>query len=134
MFYRLAADAVLLLHLTFIAFVVLGAVLVVRWPRLAFVHLPAAAWGFFVELTGRVCPLTYAENALRIRAGEAGYAESFIEHYLLAVVYPEGLTRAAQLVLAAAVIAINVAIYSWLLHRRSRRTRVTVEREGKHAA
>jgi hypothetical protein len=134
MFYRLAADGVLLLHLAFIAFAVLGAVLVARWPRLAFVHLPAAAWGFFVELTGRVCPLTYAENALRMRAGEAGYSESFIEHYLLAVVYPDGLTRAAQLVLAAAVIAINVAIYGWLLHRRSHRSRVTVDGEGKHAA
>jgi hypothetical protein len=134
MLYRLAADAVLVLHLAFIAFAILGAVLVVRWPRIALVHLPAAAWGFFVELTGRVCPLTYAENALRIRAGEAGYAESFIEHYLLAVVYPEGLTRAAQLVLAAAVIAINVAIYGWLLHRRSRRARVTVDADRKHAA
>jgi len=134
MFYRLAADAVLLLHLTFIAFAVLGAVLVARWPRIALVHLPAAAWGFFVELTGRVCPLTYAENALRIRAGEAGYAESFIEHYLLALVYPDGLTREVQLVLAATVIVINVAIYGWLLLRRSHRSRVSVDGEGKHAA
>lgn len=134
MFYRLAADGVLLLHLAFIAFAVLGAVLVARWPRIAFVHLPAAAWGFFVELTGRVCPLTYAENALRIRAGDAGYAESFIEHYLLAVVYPDGLTREVQLVLAAAVVLINAAIYGWLLLRRSHRTHVTVDGEGKRAA
>lgn len=134
MLYRLAADAVLVLHLAFIAFAILGAVLVVRWPRIALVHLPAAAWGFFVELTGRVCPLTYAENALRIRAGEAGYAESFIEHYLLAVVYPDGLTRAAQLVLAAAVIAINVAIYGWLLHRRRNRGRMAAEGERQRAA
>ena len=105
-----------------------------RWPRIAFVHLPAAAWGFFVELTGRVCPLTYAENALRIRAGDAGYAESFIEHYLLAVVYPDGLTREVQLVLAAAVVLINAAIYGWLLLRRSHRTHVTVDGEGKRAA
>lgn len=134
MFYRLAADGVLLLHLAFIAFAVLGAVLVARWPRIAFVHLPAAAWGCFVELTGRVCPLTYAENALRIRAGDAGYAESFIEHYLLAVVYPDGLTREVQLVLAAAVVLINAAIYGWLLLRRSHRTHVTVDGEGKRAA
>lgn len=134
MFYRLAADGVLLLHLAFIAFAVLGAVLVARWPRIAFVHLPAAAWGFFAELTGRVCPLTYAENALRIRAGDAGYAESFIEHYLLAVVYPDGLTREVQLVLAAAVVLINAAIYGWLLLRRSHRTHVTVDGEGKRAA
>ena len=118
MSYRLAADGVLLLHLAFIAFVVLGALLVARWRWIAFVHLPAAAWGFFVELTGRACPLTYAENALRIRAGEAGYAQSFVEHYLLAVLYPDGLTRDVQFVLAAAVIASNAAIYGWIGLRR----------------
>ena len=116
---RLAADGVLLLHLAFIAFVVLGALLAVRWPWIAFVHLPAAAWGFFVELTGRECPLTYAENALRMRAGQDGYAESFVEHYLLAVVYPDGLTRDVQLVLAVAVVVVNSAIYGWVFHRRS---------------
>ena len=113
MFFRLAADAVLLFHLAFIAFVVLGAALAARWRWLIYVHLPAAAWGFFVEVTGRICPLTYAENLLRIEAGESGYADSFIEHYLLAIIYPAGLTRESQLVLAALVIAINVAIYGW---------------------
>lgn len=118
MFFRLAAEGVLLLHLAFIVFVVLGAALAARWPWLLVVHAPAAAWGFFVELTGRVCPLTYAENYLRIKSGEAGYSDSFIEHYLLAVIYPAGLTRGIQLVLAAVVVAVNLAIYGWVFYHR----------------
>ena len=122
MLYRLSAEAVLLFHLAFIAFVVAGAVLAARWRWLALVHLPVAAWGFFVEVTGRICPLTHAENYLRVRAGQAGYAESFIEHYLLAIIYPAGLTREVQWVLAGIVVVVNVAIYAWLFHRRRRRT------------
>jgi hypothetical protein len=118
MFYRLAAEGVLLFHLAFIVFAVFGAVLAARWQWLIVVHLPAAAWGFLVELIGRACPLTYAENYFRIKAGQLGYAESFIEHYLLPLVYPAGLTRGVQLSLAAAVIVINVAIYGWLLYRK----------------
>jgi hypothetical protein len=122
MLYRLAADAVLLIHLAFIAFALLGAAFAARWRWLIALHLPAAAWGFFVELTGRTCPLTYAENLLRIRAGESGYAESFIEHYLLAIIYPAGLTRDIQLALAGVVIVINVAIYGWLFFKRHEST------------
>jgi hypothetical protein len=118
MFYRIAAEAVLLLHLAFIVFALLGAAIAVRWRWLIIVHVPAATWGFFVELTGRVCPLTYAENALRIKAGQSGYTETFIEHYLLAIVYPAGLTRNVQFVLAAVVVIINAAIYGWLFRRR----------------
>jgi hypothetical protein len=118
MLYRLAAEAVLLLHLAFIVFALLGAAFAARRRWLIVVHLPAAAWGFFVELTGRICPLTYAENFLRIKAGQAGYTESFIEHYLLAVLYPAGLTREVQFVLAGVVIVINLAIYAWLFYPR----------------
>ncbi len=118
MLYRLAAEAVLLLHLAFIVFALLGAAFAARRRWLVLVHLPAAAWGFFVELTGRICPLTYAENFLRIRAGQSGYTESFIEHYLLAVIYPAGLTREVQFVLAGVVVVINVAIYAWLFYPR----------------
>jgi hypothetical protein len=118
MLYRLAADAVLLFHLAFIVFAVLGAALALRWRWIVIVHVPAAAWGFFVELSGRICPLTYVENYLRIRAGQSGYAEGFIEHYLLPIIYPAGLTRDVQFVLAAAVVAINIAIYGWLLLAR----------------
>lgn len=118
MIFRLAAETVLLAHLAFIVFALLGAVLAVWWRRIVIVHLPAAAWGAWVEISGRVCPLTLLENYLRIKAGQSGYAESFIEHYLLAIIYPAGLTRDIQFALAAAVIAVNLAIYGWLLVRR----------------
>ena len=118
--YRLAADAVLLLHLAFIVFAVLGAALAARRRWVMAIHLPAAAWGAFVEITGRICPLTYAENYLRGKAGQAGYADSFIEHYLLAVIYPAGLTRDTQFVLAGLVVVVNVAIYAWVFYRRAR--------------
>lgn len=118
MLFRLAADAVLLLHLAFILLAVLGGALALRWRWAPLVHLPAAAWGLFVEITGRICPLTYLENTLRIKAGLSGYAESFIEHYLLAIIYPAGLTREIQFALAGVVIAVNIAIYVWLLVRK----------------
>jgi len=117
MLYRLAAEIVLLLHLAFIVFVITGAAGAARWRWLPLTHLPAAAWGVFVELTARVCPLTTAENYLRMKAGESGYTESFIEHYLLAIIYPAGLTREIQFALAAGVIVINAAIYAWLFYR-----------------
>ena len=115
---RLAADAVLLMHLMFILFVLLGAAMSLRWRWMPCIHLPAAAWGFFVEAAGRICPLTYLENYFRLQAGQSGYAESFIEHYLLAVIYPAGLTREIQFALAGVVVVINAAIYGWLVFRR----------------
>lgn len=120
---RLAADATLLLHLGFIVFVVLGGLLAWRWRWVALLHGPAAAWGAVVELSGRVCPLTDLENHLRRCAGQAGYGEGFIEHYLLPVVYPAGLTRDTQLVLAGIVVAVNAAVYAglWWRSRRGRR-------------
>lgn len=118
--YRLAADAVLFLHLAFIAFVMFGALLALRWHWFALVHVPAAAWGFFVELTGRICPLTVVENDFRRRAGESGYADSFVEHYLLKVIYPEGLTSAVQIAIATLILVVNGAIYAWLIHRSRR--------------
>lgn len=118
--YRVAADAVLLLHLAFIAFVMFGALLALRWHWFALFHVPAAAWGFFVELTGRICPLTVIENDFRARAGASGYADSFVEHYLLKVIYPDGLTGALQTALALLILVVNGAIYGWLIHRLSR--------------
>ncbi len=118
MLYRLFADAVLLLHLAFILFVLLGAAFAARWRWFAVVHLPAAAWGFFVEITGRICPLTYAENFFRLKAGQSGYTESFIEHYLLAIIYPAGLTREVQFVLAGLVVVINIGLYAWVFYPR----------------
>lgn len=118
MAYALAAVLVPAIHLAFVLFVVFGAVLVLRWPRLAWLHLPAAAWGVFIELTGRGCPLTLLENLLRLRAGLEGYAEGFLEHYILWLLYPQGLTRTLQFVLAAIVLAINGALYAWIWRRR----------------
>ena len=120
---RFAADAVLVLHLLFILFVVAGALLVMRWPRMAWLHLPAAAWGTFVEATGRICPLTTLENVLRRQAGLEGYTDSFVEHYLVPVIYPAGLTRDIQWWLAAVVVVTNVVCYSYILRRR-RKTRI----------
>ncbi|MGB7816300.1 MAG: DUF2784 domain-containing protein [Methylotenera sp.] len=118
MLLRLAADSVLLFHLAFILFALLGGAMTV-WRRwIPFIHLPAAAWGFFVELTGRVCPLTYLENYFRIKAGQSGYTESFVEHYLLDIIYPTGLTREVQFTLAGVVVIVNIAIYGWLFSRR----------------
>lgn len=118
MFERVAADAVLLLHFAFVLFVAFGGLLVLRWPRLAFAHLPAAAWGVYIELAGRLCPLTTLENRLRRAAGDGGYEGGFIEHYITPLLYPPGLTRSMQFGLAAALIAINLAVYGWLWYRR----------------
>ena len=118
MFFLLAANAVLLVHLAFIVFAVLGAALSARWRWVIAVHLPAATWATYVELSGRVCPLTYLENSLRVRAGQSGYAESFVEHYLLAIIYPAGLTRETQFVIAGAVLLLNFALYGWIYLRR----------------
>ncbi|MBP2667675.1 MAG: hypothetical protein H6Q76_2655 [Firmicutes bacterium] len=117
MFYRYSADAILFLHLAFIVFVVIGGLLAVWRRGVLFIHLPAALWGVFVELTGRVCPLTSLENTFRIKAGNAGYSKSFVEHYLLGIIYPEGLTREVQYFLGALVVVVNVAIYLWLFYR-----------------
>jgi len=120
MLFRLAADAVLLLHLAFILFALCGAALALRWPRIWRIHLPAALWAVGIELMGAVCPLTYLENALRMRAGQQGYAEGFIEHYLLPLIYPAGLTPAVQYVLAGVVLGVNLVLYAWLWLRRER--------------
>lgn len=118
MAYAAAAMLVLALHLGFVVFVAGGAFLVLRRPRLAWLHLPAAVWGVFIEVSGRGCPLTLLENALRMRAGLDGYAEGFLEHYLLGLVYPDGLTRTMQFVLAFLVLTVNAALYARMLNRR----------------
>lgn len=118
--YRIGADVVLAIHFAFVLFVAAGALLVLRWPRLALVHLPIAIYGAVIEFVGFVCPLTPLENALRRRAGEVGYSGGFIDHYITAAIYPAGLTRHAQLVLGLAVIAVNGIVYAILLRRRRR--------------
>jgi len=114
---RIAADAVLLVHFAFVAFVVLGGLLLLRWPALAWIHLPAVAWAAIVELAGWVCPLTPLEVTLRQAAGVSGYSGDFLEHYIVALLYPEGITRTLQFSLGAFVILINVFLYSVVLRR-----------------
>lgn len=118
MWYRALADFVVVVHVGFVLFVVFGGLLVLRRPRLALLHLPAAVWGVMIEFAGWVCPLTPLENALRMRGGEAGYSGGFIEHYLLPVLYPADLTRGIQLALGSIVLAMNLAVYGLLLARR----------------
>ncbi len=113
----LAADAVLLLHGVFILFVVAGGLLALRWPLAAAVHLPCAAWGAYIEFSGGICPLTPLEQRLRTLAGEAGYTGGFIEHYLLPLIYPAGLTPTVQVVLGSGVIVVNLIVYGLVLRR-----------------
>jgi hypothetical protein len=117
------ADAVVLVHGLFIAFVVAGAALLWRWPRLVWLHLPAVLWGAYAEFSGAICPLTPLENRLRALAGEAGYAQGFVEHYLLPLIYPQALTHEVQLVLGIAVVAVNALLYALWLRPRRRRER-----------
>lgn len=116
----LLADALVLVHLTYIVFVVAGAMLVRYRPRLFVVHLAAVAWGTYVALAHRVCPLTPLENALRVRAGQAGYSGGFVEHYLIPAIYPQALTPGIQVAEGIFVVAVNLALYAWVW--RARRT------------
>lgn len=120
MLFEILANAVVFVHGLFVAFVVLGGVLAIRWRQLVWLHVPAAIWGALIELTGWVCPLTPLEIWLRARAGEAGYSGGFIQHYLLSALYPSGLTRGAQLALGTGVIVLNAAAYAVLVRRRRR--------------
>lgn len=118
---RLAADAVVLLHLAFVLFVVLGGLLAWRRPRRAWLHLPAVLWGGWIEFAGGLCPLTPLENHLRQAVGESGYAGGFIDHYLWPLLYPAGLTREMQWALGAGVIVFNIVVYGILLVRWAQR-------------
>jgi len=117
MLWRALADLVVAFHLCFVLFVVLGGLLALRWPRAAWFHLPAALWGAGIEFVQGICPLTPLENSLRARGGQAGYAGGFVEHYLLPVLYPAGLTQKVQLVLGVLVVGLNVGVY-WVVWRR----------------
>jgi len=117
----LAADSVVLIHFGFIVFVVAGGLLVLRWPRAAWVHLPAAAWGAAIVLLGGICPLTPLEQWLRHLAGEADYEGGFIDRYLMPVIYPVGLTRDVQVVLGVLVVGVNLVVYAIVRKRTSKR-------------
>jgi hypothetical protein len=119
--YRALADLILALHLVFVLFVVLGGLLVLRWPPTAWLHIPAAIWGVLIEYTGWICPLTPLENSLRTRGGEAGYNGGFVEHYIQPLLYPAGLTRSTQVALGSLVLALNLTAYAIMVSRIRRR-------------
>ena len=121
MIYRALADLVLVAHLAFVVFAVLGGLLVVRWPWMAFLHIPAALWGVLIEYSGWICPLTPLENSLRRSGGEAGYSGGFIEHYIQPLLYPAGLTRGAQIVLGSLAVVVNLAAYAFVIATKRRR-------------
>jgi hypothetical protein len=124
MLYRLSADLVLIIHLAFVLFVALGGLLVLRRPRLMWLHLPAVVWGALSEFLGVFCPLTPLETILRELGGGTGYEGNFIEHYITAVIYPSGLTRGLQIALGIGALLLNMAIYGyWLLRKRRSRRR-----------
>lgn len=116
--YQFLAALVVFAHLAFVVFATVGGMLALRWPRIAWIHLPAAAWAAFVELSGRLCPLTPLENALRRRAGLDDYSGDFVANYVFPMLYPTGLTRDAQLAIGLFVIVMNVVAYGWVIRRR----------------
>jgi len=124
MVYQTLANVVVVIHLSFVIFVVLGAVLTL-WRRwIIWLHFPAFLWAVWIEFSGGICPLTPLENWLRIKGGQGGYESDFVATYLLPVLYPAGLTRNVQLLLAITVIVINVAIYGSIVYKRSRKKRI----------
>ncbi len=112
-----AVNAIVLVHLAFIAFVLFGAWLALQWKWVAVLHVPAFAWGAAVEFRSAQCPLTPLEQWLRRLAGDGGYRGGFVEHYIMPVIYPAGLTPAVQFWLGVVVVTLNVAIYVWILFR-----------------
>jgi hypothetical protein len=116
--YQFFSDVVVAAHFLFIVFVVGGGLLVIRWPRLAFLHLPAVIWGAVIELTGWICPLTPLENYLRRLGGDSVYSGGFLEQYILPLIYPANLTSFAQYILGSLVIAINLILYTLVLRKQ----------------
>jgi hypothetical protein len=121
MFYALLADLTLIAHLGFILFAVLGGLLVLIWRWMMWIHIPSAFWAFLIEASGWICPLTPLEIRLRIMAGQEGFNESFVAHYILPVVYPSWLTRETQVALALGVVFINLAVYGMIFLRARRK-------------
>ena len=115
--YGLLADLVVIVHMGFVLFVVLGGVSVLWWPRLAWMHLPAVLWGIGIEWRGAGCPLTPLETWLRTQTGGTGYSGDFIQQYLFPILYPVDLTREAQVTLGAIVLGVNIGVYGWLWRR-----------------
>ncbi|MFJ1341280.1 DUF2784 domain-containing protein [Pseudomonas caricapapayae] len=121
MLYRLSADGLVLFHLLFIVFVLFGGLLVLKWRGIVWWHVPAMCWGIAVEFLHLYCPLTDWENSLRQAAGQAGYEGGFIEHYILPIIYPAGLTAGTQVVLGSIVVLVNALVYVQVIRHWPRR-------------
>ena len=120
MMYGLLSDVVVACHLAFVLYAVFGAFLVFKWPRLAWLHIPAASWAVLIEFAGWICPLTPLENWLRLKGGHATYEGDFVGNYIIPLLYPSGLTREVQILLGAVVIGMNICIYGYVFRRRKR--------------
>jgi len=123
MLFRILADCLVVLHGCFVVFVVLGGLLALKWPRAAWIHVPACIWGALIEFQGWICPLTPLENRLRVLAGQAGYDGGFVQHYILPVLYPAGLTQETATLLGLFVVVVNVAVYACVVVKVRRRRR-----------
>lgn len=123
---RVAADFLVVLHFTFIAFVVFGGFLVLKWGRVSIFHIPCVLWGALIEFQGWICPLTPLENHFREMAGRTGYSGGFIDHYMMPLIYPEGLTRGVQIFLGVVVLVVNLCVYSLVLVKRVNRKKKDV--------
>jgi len=120
MYYRLFAELVVVIHFAFVVFVVLGGFLIFLWRRAIWLHVPAVLWSAWIELSGGICPLTPLENWFWIKGGQASYPDDFVGNYILPLIYPEGLTRAKQIILAAMVIFGNVLVYGYIFLIRNK--------------
>lgn len=117
MYYGIAASIIVVVHFLFVLFVVFGGLFVLKWPNLIWAHLPAVTWGALIQFYGWACPLTPLENRLRVAGGKEGYGGGFIEHYMLPLLYPPGLTRDTQVLLGAGVLVLNLVVYGVTIFR-----------------
>lgn len=129
MVYPILADLVVVIHLLFVLFVMLGGLLVLRWRVCAWIHLPAVVWAALIEFSGWICPLTPLENHLRIKGGSSGYATGFVEHYIIPLLYPAQLTRELQVFLGLLVLIVNLVIYLWVWRAYKKKSNKLVETE-----
>ena len=120
MIYHLLADLIVVIHLLFVLFVMLGGLFILRWRFFVWIHMPAVFWAVLIEFSGWICPLTPLENLLRIKGGSSGYAVGFVEHYIIPLLYPSQLTRKLQILLGLLVLTVNLVIYLWVWHTRER--------------
>ena len=118
---NITADLLVLLHLAFIVFVMFGGFLVLKWEKVAILHIPCALWGAFIEFSGWICPLTPLEQSLREAAGQTVYSGGFVDHYIMPLVYPTALTWEIQIVLGVIVLVVNLCVYGLVIYKRSNR-------------